>query len=211
MLGASRRFRQNDCVHFAEIALSVALGLATSFVFFYWQFHLVVPRVRFSDKISKLPAGDVGNRYRVKYENCGSRAMIEVTLMARLRVKGVRKDLPLNWGVATIPMESITPRVASVKTSHIRHVPELELWKTEFDRTFPGDVVEHTHNGTMTLEELLSCGTSSELRVYLFAYDEFSGARKVFESKVYGVADVVEGAFEPYSLEIVPRPVVASG
>ena len=190
-------------MHLLDTVLSVILGLATSFAFFYWQFHLVVPQVRFSEKISKLATEDGGIRYRIKYENCGRRAMIEVTLLARLRVKGIRSDRQLNWGVATIPMESVTPRVESVKKSRLRHVPELELRKTEFDRTFPQSLIERVRDGAVPLEDLLRIGTQAELRVYLFAYDEFSGSRKVFESKVYGSEDVVEKAFLPESLEIM--------
>ncbi len=189
-------------MHLLEIALSVVLGLATSFAFFYWQFHIAVPRVRFSEKISKLPLDDGGYRYRIKYENPGRRAMLEVTLVARLRVPGIRAGRHANIGIATIPMEGLTPRVPALREKTLRPTPELELQKTEFDRTFPRDLVERAHRGGVSLEELLTFRTGVELFIYLFAFDEFSGSRTMFESKRYNVADIAEGEYVATSLEI---------
>ena len=187
-----------------EILLGVILSLATSFAFFYWQFHVVVPEIRFSEKISKLKRGDGGFRYRVKFENCGKRDIVEVTVLGRLRVKALNPNALNNWNIAEIPMGFVVPLMRPVKQSRLRETPEIDLRQARFERPFPKEIVDRAHADELPLEELLRLGTKTTLEIFVFGYDAFSGSRKVFVSKVYSEADIAEGPFEPGSLEIGP-------
>jgi hypothetical protein len=40
-------------------------------------------------------------------------------------------------------------------------------------------------DGTIRLEELMNAGNNTTLEIYVFGYDSFSGARKLFESMSY--------------------------
>ena len=189
-----------------SIVVNVLISLATAFTFFYWQLQIVVPKVRFSKQISKLPRETGGFRYRVKIENCGRRDMIDIELYARFRVKGLRVDFPGNWHGITIPMGGKIARLRPVRKSRMRDARELGLKKIDFTDKgpFPAEIIQAAADGTLLLEDLLSLGTKSTLQVFVFAYDAFSGSRKLFESPIYASTDIVPAPFARDSVEIAP-------
>jgi hypothetical protein len=79
-------------------------------------------------------------------------------------------------------------------------VPDAELRRVA---TVTGSDQIHGRN----LAEFLRDHPDASVRLYLFAYDEFSGARKMFVSPDYGAANMLEGAFRPgTSLTAAPAP-----
>ena len=49
------------------------------------------------------------------------------------------------------------------------------------------------------LEHLMKLGTKATLQVFMFGYDEFSGARKLFGPKVYAITDIKRRKFPKLS------------
>src|SRR5919108_3046233 len=88
--------------------LGVIVGIATN-IFSWWiLFHGIVPKVRFSPYLSKTSYPQTGHdksgyRYRVKYENAGGRAIIDIEVMARLSIKGLGPYLT-SWHTFLIPL-----------------------------------------------------------------------------------------------------------
>jgi hypothetical protein len=60
----------------------------------------------------------------------------------------------------------------------------------------PPAVREAAANGVLRLEDLLVLGQAASVTVYVLGYDEFSGARRLFKSKHYRLADVTDGTFQ---------------
>jgi len=193
-----------DWTLIGSIVGNVVISLSTAFAFFYWQLQIVVPKVRFSKQISKLPRETGGFRYRVKIENCGRRDMIDIELFARFRVKGLRPDFPGNWHGLTIPMGGRIPRLRPVRKSLMRDARELGLKKIDFiDKgPFPAKILQSAADGSLLLEDLLSLGSKRTLQVFVFAYDAFSGSRKLFESPIYASTDIVPAPFARDSVEV---------
>ena len=142
--------------------------------------------------------------YRIKFRNCGSRDIVDVQLFARVYVKGLNPQSPSTRRVVLIPL-----RIAHWPTLDVKGgakltalLPEKAVALTE--SWYPQPVREKATNGTLTLEDILAMGVSAELQVAAFAYDAFSGTRKVFVSKYYATADLKEGRFKTDSLDVAP-------
>ena len=60
---------------------------------------------------------------------------------------------------------------------------------------------QKANDGSLGMEDLLSLGRVAYLQVNLSAFDEFSGARKVFQSNKYFLSDIRTGRFR--GLEVI--------
>ena len=181
--------------------IGLFIGIVTSFLTWWILFHGIIPKIRFSEHISKLLSTDekAGWKYRFKFVNCGRRALLDVQVVARLSIKGLHS--PDSWTTITIPLE-----LSHDKKYEIPRVPRnanrvLRLFVNQVvdlkqSALFPNDLREKAKNDVLCLEELLALGTESKLLIYVSGYDAFSGARKMFASKGYTVADIREGQFK---------------
>ena len=188
--------------------IGVATGLGTSFFSWWVLFHVIVPRIQFSNKISKRKSKDhAGYDYRVKILNSGSRGIVGVECIARLIIDWEGKG---NWKAFYIPMNPAGERKTELPKIKKNGNRVLLLYVSLINSirnrgVVPDYIKSAAEEGTLGLEELFSLGTQSKLKVYISGYDEFSGARKVFESKFYSYKDIVDGTFD--KLEVIPTDV----
>ena len=68
-------------------------------------------------------------------------------------------------------------------------------------KAYPEEVRQKFQEKSLLLEDVLLLGHDTKLRVVVFGYDSFSGARRIFESRLYGLNDIKEGRFK--GLQIV--------
>ena len=90
-------------------------------------------------------------------------------------------------------------------------MPRLLLSDIPLDRLeyFPQHIKQAATDGILTLENLLGLGTDAFLHLYVTGYDEFSGARKIYRSKPYRLADIRKGKFA--ELAVVEDDLVIEG
>ncbi len=62
-----------------NIIIGVATGLVSSFLVWWFLFHFLVPKINFSEKISKSIENDKPI-YKFKFENAGSRKLIDLQI-----------------------------------------------------------------------------------------------------------------------------------
>ncbi|MDB5226899.1 MAG: hypothetical protein JWN78_1092 [Bacteroidota bacterium] len=184
--------------------ISVPLGAFSSLIAWYILNHLIKPKIKFSDWISKLYENNVPF-YRFKFENNGKRNIVEVEITAKLRIKGLR--FTNNWEVIYLPLDNNNiPIIYSIKSKNkiLREVPRLELSIIEprYYKFLSEVIVKRINSGNITLEELFSLGTHAELILIISGFDEISGARKTFCSEPYTLNRIKEGIFENNGLEI---------
>ncbi len=203
----------------ANFFLGLAAGIATNLFSWWLLFHGIVPKVRFSEHISKTPYADTGHdksgyRYRVKFENSGRRAIIDMEVMARLRMKGLDPHKGL-WHTFLVPLSPDgniyfrIPRLMPIgaifrfgakrKVHSARPINRFHVNAAveHLDRPpYPREIRKKAKQGTLLLEDLLSLGSEATLEVETFGYDEFSGTRKLFVSKQYTLKDIKVGHFE---------------
>lgn len=207
--------------------LGLAAGIATNLFSWWLLFHGIVPKVRFSQHIGKTAYADTGHdksayRYRVKFENYGRRAIIDLEVMARLRIKGLDLKNKELWHTFLIPLSPDgniyyrIPRLMPIGTADrmkskirlhaARPINRLYINSAveHLDRPpYPKDIRKKAKQGILLLEDLLTLGSDATIEVEAFGYDEFSGTRKLFISKLYTIEDVIYGNFEKDGLGII--------
>lgn len=200
---------------FWDQLLAFALGILTNFIVWFILFHLLVPRIRFSPMISRVDTAKTaydksGFRYRFRIENTGWRNIVDVELTARLSFRGEKTGtwntlyIPLNatgelaWRIPILyPAKRGIARRRPIMFLHPNSSHELLHWTA-----VPAHIRKKAHAKKVTLEDLLSLGSSAKLRVQAYCYDSFSGARKVYVSHEYTLASVAPRPFKHTSVEI---------
>jgi hypothetical protein len=180
-----------------SVFVGIPLGAISSILGWWVLFHLLVPDLRFSTIISKIPHNEKesGHRYRIRIKNIGKRAAIDLEVVARLQIQGIHDRTPYIWKQINLKIagEKI-PFVSKNATRVIRLLPEET---TEFNSSFyPEEINEKYRNGTLTLEDLFKTGKDAYLQINVFAFDEFSGSRKMFTSPKYNAKSIFNGKFK---------------
>jgi hypothetical protein len=146
----------------------------------------------------------------VKTVNLGRRDAVDLQIKAQLRVPHEVDNIGSPVSIVELPTSTEwLPRLRRGSYRYVRlcleRVPDAELRRV-------AAVVGLDGIHDLGLAELLRERPDASVRLYLFAYDEFSGARKMFVSPDYGAAELVAGAFVPgTSLIVVPAPGPPSG
>ena len=88
-----------------SILIGLFIGILTNLIAWWILFHHIVPKIYFSHSISKIPTQEdkSGYKYRFKIQNLGKRPIIDVELIARIRLKGAG-DFPRNIRIVDIPL-----------------------------------------------------------------------------------------------------------
>ncbi|MBS1572994.1 MAG: hypothetical protein JST62_11405 [Bacteroidetes bacterium] len=194
----------------SDIIISTLTGVVASFFVWWLTFKYLVPKINFADKISKLQTDENGSgfRYRIKFENSGNRNIIDLQVLIRLRIRGIRQEQPKNWEVVYLPTSSLEYKnvaiVRPASSSGLRPVLEIKTYECDyFQRTiFPDNIRILAQNNQLTLDQVLNIGQEAEFQIMVLGYDEFSGARKFYESKNYTINDIAEGHFDLNSLNM---------
>lgn len=197
-----------------DLLWGIAIGIATNLLSWWILFHLIVPNLRFSQDISKTTTAKIkddksGYKYRVKIENSGKRTIIDVELLARLRIKGISK-YKTNWHIINIPLSSEgkgykIPRLLPIKKKLARRhtirllINNVNEFKTSL--SYPKDFREKAKKEILCLEDLLELGSKASLQIVAFGYDEFSGTKKLFIGE-YNRDSIKEGRFDTKGLNI---------
>lgn len=190
--------------------LGIPTGILASLIAWWILFRKLTPKMSFSDVILKTPVAHNNNRYSygVKVENSGSRIIVDAEFFVQFRAKGLIAETPNRWSVVFIPLPyNRIPRMRPVKTNHVRDILTLSINSaTDFGTNlFPDEIRRKFKEEKLVLEDIMGLGSDTTLQIISFGYDEFSGARTVFESKVYRTQDIVDGVFDVSSLKAIPR------
>jgi len=155
--------------------------------------RLIVPRIHFVPEISKVPSADNKNgwRYRFQIYNIGKRDIIDLQLECLFYAKISSS----NWLSTTIPFDKASsPKMRAGGLNAIYQVFPAKI-DIKSHWNFDENIMKKAKDGTILLEDLLSYNETAYLRIYIFGYDAFSGARKLFTSKEYKLNDIKEGFF----------------
>jgi hypothetical protein len=194
-----------------EAFVTTVIGLVGGFIlsglFWYITVHIVAPRITFGDGISKLALADGTFRYRIRVQNVGRRAVIDATVNVNLIYPNLRGG--------TIP-ETTSTRYFNVdlRASHVFRIAGGRgnrvltfdyasfLARMQDDRVFKFLYPVAEQRRSLTLEDMLSRTPGANIRVRVLCYDQWSGARKYFESRPYRLGDVKLGVFS--GLHVTP-------
>jgi hypothetical protein len=176
--------------------VGLLVGLFTSFFSWWLLFHWLAPEVETSTNIAREKARATetaitdasGLRYRFKLRNIGRRAIVDLQVSAVVRIRGLVDPASRTWEIVRLPMNSdgdrtySLPRIDSHRRSKLQHILRLYTHQIEECKhePFPETTRSRAVANKLTLDDLLSLGSATEIRIFVSGYDEFSGARKVF-------------------------------
>lgn len=183
--------------------LGLIIGLITSFFSWWVIFHKIIPVIEFADFISKVPRqSGKGHSFRIKFRNSGKRAIIGVEVVARLIIKWEGSK---TWSVVYVPLSRDgerkveLPKVVNGFSRTLTLFPNL-VPAFVANQRYPEEIRAKAKEKKLTMEDVLSLGKESKLKIYLSGYDEFSGARKMFESSFMAAKDIKAGWFDELQL-----------
>ena len=186
--------------------LGFLLGIVGS-VLVWWVFaHLLVPRIEFEAMILLRPTHDTGiPRYMVKVTNTGRRDLVDVLMIAITSIQTLlgsdlhRAHCRLAFhrtGATEHHMPIIRPGKHRLVTLYPSHSEQI-CYETSLSES----IRQAARDRCLDLPTLLGDGAASgrkiTLQIFVFGYDRFSGARKLFESKHYELTDVEGQKAEP--------------
>ncbi|MBN1930269.1 MAG: hypothetical protein JW786_01495 [Desulfobacterales bacterium] len=172
--------------------LGIIFGVLSSLLGWYILYHLIIPKINFAPAISKLKSQKPSNGYfyGVKLWNIGKRDVIDIDVFIKYKVKGLTKQKGL-WH--TVELKKRPDKLTYFPKGEKRIIPIYPEKTNRFsDPIFPKDIREKYQSGTLMLDDILMLGSISFIQVYLLGYDRFSGSRRIFMSKKYYLADLVE-------------------
>jgi hypothetical protein len=190
--------------------INILIGIICSFIAWWIVVHLITPKLRFSEVISKIKSRHVnGFDYRIKYENYGRRRIVDLEMNVYLNILGLSKYRKKTWEVVQLQLrdEGRLAYLEPVRKGGWRRFVVIDVNNTsKFDADiFPKEVINKFKLKELELEDLLRLGNESFVEILISGYDDYSGSRKVFRSKRFKLQDVKEGFFETKSLKILAK------
>ncbi|TQS39810.1 hypothetical protein [Cryptosporangium phraense] len=182
--------------------VSVPTGILTSFLFWWWFTRQLAPRISWSEALVAPPddkrVGNDHDQLRLKIVNHGRRHALDLQVWAQLRLPHEVDHIGSPMHLIELPTSTPwLPRLQRQSYRYVRMCPN-KIPPDEFERAGLDPDAE--------LGDLLRRRPGAAIRVYLFAYDGFSGARKIFVSPDYTADELVEGSFEPGLSLVATRP-----
>ncbi len=188
--------------------VGLLLGIGGSLIAWWILFHAITPELIFSKQISRIKVDDEpgGIAYRVKFENAGRRSIIDLSIVAKLRIPGLNPQRPSSFETTYLPVSFLGqfPYVPSTRLRGNRHLIRIRVKKEgEFERAvYPTEIKDMAKKGELTLDDLLLINSQATVQLIAMGYDAFSGARKYFLSHEYTAADIISKPFKKNSIDI---------
>jgi len=173
------------------IILGALLGVGSSGAFWWLQTHYWVPNIKFSEEIAEYVLEDKQSLYQCAFQNVGTRDIIDLEIQVRVGIKGHKGAT--GWAYHTV--SSNVSRVPQLSKSSRRRVRVFDTRETVDFLDAPSASIREAIEGCHSLREVLQLGKDSAVRVHVFGYDAFSGARKHFKSREYRKNDIRLGTF----------------
>ncbi|MCA1606636.1 MAG: hypothetical protein LC808_05910 [Actinobacteria bacterium] len=177
-------------------------GLGLSVGLWYTTYHLIVPKIRISEKVVKRKRFNNMPTYIVGVLNAGrGRGIIDLEIFASIKYVGLQlypDSHPSAAYILQIPVN--LPRIVRLdSTENPYRLIQLNLVEA-ISMAHGGvasllDSYEMAADSEDIIEKLLRLGIDAYLKIDILCYDEWSGARKHYGSVHYNSSDIVLGQF----------------
>jgi hypothetical protein len=187
-----------------SVISGIAIGVAGTAVAWVLKTHLLKPRMRMSEQISKMPEQGTAT-WRIKLGNYSWQPALDLSIHAVLRATGVTTVMAVGLSSDSI---DILPRCALGKPGRRRLVYLDPANLTAFavrrlPETLQAKIQNPELHGPIELDDLLSLGQADRpatLTVTAFCFNGLSGTRKHFARR-YTLSDIQGRPFRAGSLQ----------
>ena len=180
--------------------LSFLLGILASAI--VWFITSKVSRVKIEFPIELMgdsdPCDESKYHYNIEVINKGKGELIDLHMQAKITIKGADKKNPglscfalLNLDYfchfPSLPYRGAKDKFGSRRCSgRLIYAINMDGAYEEFKKIFYTDsIIEKAKNHTLQLDDIFCAYPNAEIQFYLFGYDSFTGARKMYKSKYY--------------------------
>lgn len=177
------------------LLIGIPLGVLSSLLAWWILFHVTVPRVRFDSRIVPILKPTPSGTSYFAMTNTGKRPIIDCSVRAELRVRGLDPEGPpgATW-LFNLPLRH---------HHFLRWPPQTRRFAVVLPYRFSTEdspLLSKFADTAYSLEQLLSTVPSATVRFAVFAYDSFSGTRRLF------LSDELDASSFYYALNSVEPP-----
>ncbi len=195
------------------IIVGVTTGILSSLIAWWIYYRLLAPKISFSEQLKKAKTENTktGYYYQFKIGNLKKHTSamdigLRVTLyLPEFPVAGVTNMYSIPTASTTI--FELSPKKTGSTGWNRRislHINDEEFVKNLDKTYFSKDLKALGASEMLTLEDVLSITPRAFIKIRASAANSYSGSRSLFRSKNYKLADIVEGKYDRFSLELVP-------
>lgn len=179
-----------------EIIIAFLFGILASFLAWLITYRFITPKLSFFPAVykEKTDENPAGFKYRIRIKNKGFRDIIDMEIIVKLRIKGLYEHKRNIWNAIYIPVDDPRiPKIQSQRKKMKRTAVLLCISKIipTAKAILPKELQEKCKDNSLLLEDILELGKEANLQIYCFGYDPFSGSRKLFESKLFTIKDII--------------------
>ncbi len=184
----------------ALLLLGALFGVGSSGAFWFLQSHCWVPKIKFSEELAEYVLKNDQSFFQCAFKNVGKRDIIDLEIQVRVGIKGFLGAQ--GWAYHTI--YSNASRVPELSPGKKRRVRVYDTREPIEFLDAPSKSLREMVETCTSLRDVLQLGDDAAVRVHVFGYDAFSGARKHFKSDMYRVSKIRKGTFD--GLNVVKNP-----
>ncbi len=191
-----------------SVVVGIAVGVISGLATWWITARAITPRFELSDEISKLRDGSGATPwlYRVKLLNIKrpwlpDGPLVDVTVTASLRIRGLRAELSETWIRVRIPVGG-DGELPLVKRSRVVRLNAHAI-DERFALLLPPELLEAWKERRLALDDLFGLGSSARLEVVVGASHSYTQARSTVVA-TYRPESVKDGGFALGGLTIQP-------
>lgn len=171
--------------------LSFALGVLASFAAWWLTSHHWKPSIRFAPEMAEYSLECGQSLFQCALENSGKRDIIDVEIRVRIGIENFKGAS--GWAYHMVKSNSSSVPVLSPGKKR-----KVRVFDTRDEIQFidqPSKSIREAIVTCESLRDILNLGANGSVRIHVFGYDCFSGARKHFQSPPYRLGDIRKGTF----------------
>lgn len=180
-----------------DIFLNIFISLFSAWFFWILTFKISRTNIIFANQLIKSDRIKKGG-YRFKFANIGYRDLIEVTVAAKLRIKGTNSNQVVPLDVSGYGGGGFIIILPGMKTYYkLKGFGNMRIMSVFMSKSAQErlskliDFKKKKHK--IRLKDVFEiCGEKVEIVIYIYGNDSVTGARKMFKSKVYTIYDIIE-------------------
>lgn len=185
--------------------VSFIFGIIASAIVWFITSKVSRVRIEFPKELmgTSDPFDESKYHYNIEVINEGKGELIDLHMQAKITIKGADRRNPGLSCFAMLNLDyfcnypSLQYRGAKDKfgskrcSGRLIYAINMDGAYEEFKKIFYTDtIIGKAQNHTLQLDDIFSAYPDAVIQFYLFGYDSFTGARKMYKSKYYGRTDI---------------------
>lgn len=192
-----------------DIIFNILLSITASFFFWIFTFKVSFAKIVFSKYLAKPDDTLSDNRklygYRFRFINIGYRDLIELTVTIKIVIAGDTRSHVLVPDISNFQRHNFItflPGMITYKFNRRSNMRTMTFYPSESMQNelskskYPKNIRKLAKKGMVQFKDIFEeYGENVTIRIFIYGNDRVTGARKMFESQLYTMYDIVEGDF----------------